>query len=151
MRGNASMSWFLLLRAYWFLTYTSVIKDEVCEGFWQCISLTDNVARHCESCQPECIYCWPAVMTLTHTQAGLCFNSCCCTPCQPFRMVFQAMCVFGGVGSEALYVGMCICVHASIHVKCLLARHSPHTSADHSSSGKPLLAFIKPYRKVGNN
>lgn len=35
----------------------------------------------------------------------------------------------------------CVCVHAHalIDVKCLLARRSPPTSADHSSSGRPPL------------
>lgn len=65
-----------LLRSYCVFTYTSVIKVEVLESSWWGFFLwLTTLPRHCESCQPACIYCWPAVTMLTHTLAGLPFNS----------------------------------------------------------------------------
>lgn len=114
------------------LHYTSVIKGEVRESFWQGVSQWLTVLpSQCEACA----HCWPAARTLTlntHT-AQLPFNSRCYTSGQRGRI---AVCLGVGLGECT-----CVCAHASIHVKCLLASHSPPASAGHSSSGRPPPCF----------
>lgn len=96
-------------------TYTSVIKAEVWETFWQGISLwLTTLPSHCESCQAACIYCWPAVMTLTQRSGWAAIWSLLPHSWPTLQGSFQSMCgcVFGGWAGG---LRGCVCLRACIH------------------------------------